>query len=135
MLLGLLYRHKVSSLRTQDDMLAAYKKEFEEAIDDDLNIPLALGVLWKMVKEERSADIYKLALDFDRVLGLSLENAKDSEAKEEEAVPADIVELCEKRRAAKAAKDYAGADALRAEITAKGYIVTDTKEGYKVVKA
>ena len=65
-----LYQHKMSNATTDPARIAAYREEFVNAINDDLNIPLALGVLWQAVKEEKSKDIYALALDFDRVLGL-----------------------------------------------------------------
>ena len=134
-LLSLLFKHKSSNVATDKDLLESYEKDFEEAIDDDLNIPLALGVLWKMIKENESKDIYELALKFDKVLGLSLDTAACDEEEPREDIPAEIVELCERRKAAKANKDYAGADALRSEIAAQGYTVVDTKDGYKVTKA
>ncbi len=134
-LLSLLFKHKSSNVATDKDLLESYEKDFEEAIDDDLNIPLALGVLWKMIKENKSKDIYELALKFDKVLGLSLDTAACDEEGPREDIPTEIVELCERRKAAKANKDYAGADALRSEIAAQGYTVVDTKDGYKVTKA
>ncbi|MDE6550078.1 MAG: cysteine--tRNA ligase [Clostridia bacterium] len=134
-LLTLLYKHKVSGVATDKNVLSAYESEFIEAIDDDLNIPLALGVLWKMIKEDKSKDIYELALKFDKVLGLSLDKAADSSEDKAQDIPGEIIALCEKRKDAKASKDYAGADALRSEISDKGYSVIDTKDGYKVVKA
>ncbi len=134
-LLSLLFKHKSSNVATDKDLLESYEKDFEEAIDDDLNIPLALGVLWKMIKENKSKDIYELALKFDKVLGLSLDTAACDEEEPREDIPAEIVELCERRKAAKSNKDYAGADALRSEIAAQGYTVVDTKDGYKVTKA
>ena len=134
-LLSLLFKNKPSNVATDKDLLESYEKDFEEAIDDDLNIPLALGVLWKMIKENKSKDIYELALKFDKVLGLSLDTAACDEEEPREDIPAEIVELCERRKAAKANKDYAGADALRSEIAAQGYTVVDTKDGYKVTKA
>ncbi len=134
-LLSLLFKHKSSNVATDKDLLESYEKDFEEAIDDDLNIPLALGVLWKMIKENKSKDIYELALKFDKVLGLSLDTAACDEEEPREDIPAEIVELCERRKAVKANKDYAGADALRSEIAAQGYTVVDTKDGYKVTKA
>ena len=134
-LLSLLFKNKSSNVATDKDLLESYEKDFEEAIDDDLNIPLALGVLWKMIKENKSKDIYELALKFDKVLGLSLDTAACDEEEPREDIPAEIVELCERRKAAKANKDYAGADALRSEIAAQGYTVVDTKDGYKVTKA
>ena len=97
-------------------------------------MPRALGILWKAVKEPKSRDIYDLALDFDKVFGLSLDQAKPEEQPKTDA-PAEVVELAEKRVAAKKEKNYALADELRAQITAAGYTVTDTKDGYVLNKA
>ena len=131
-LLSVLYQHKTSDKTTDQSVLEAYKKQFDEAINDDLNIPLALGVVWTMVKEPKSKDIYKLALEFDKVLGLSLDKAAPAE--EEQDIPEDIKELAEKRYQAKKQKDFATADALRAKISEQGYAVLDSKDGYKIVK-
>lgn len=133
-LLGALYQHKTSTAKTDEKVIKAYKDEFVEAINDDLNIPRALGILWKAVKEQRSRDIYDLAMDFDKVLGLSLDQAKPEEQPKVEA-PAEVVELADKRAQAKKDKNYALADELRAKITALGYAVMDTKEGYVLGKA
>lgn len=132
-LLGALYQHKTCSAKTDESVIKAYKDEFVEAINDDLNVPRALGVLWKAVKEPKSRDIYDLALDFDKVLGLSLDKARPEEQPKVEA-PAEVVALAEQRVAAKKEKNYALADELRAKITAAGYQVTDTKEGYVLSK-
>ncbi len=133
-LLNVLYQHKTSDAKTEESVIKAYKQEFVDAINDDLNVPRALGVLWKAVKEPKSRDIYELALDFDKVLGLSLDNAKPEEQPRTEA-PADVVELAQQRVVAKKEKNYALADELRAKIAAKGYTVTDTKDGYVLNKA
>lgn len=133
-LLGALYQHKTSNAKTDESVIKAYKDEFVEAINDDLNIPRALGILWKAVKEPKSRDIYELALDFDKVLGLSLDKARPEEQPKTDA-PAEVVELAEKRVAAKKEKNYALADELRAQISAAGYTVTDTKDGYVLNKA
>ena len=133
-LLAVLYKHKTSQTKTDDDKIEDYKKQFADAINDDLNIPLALGVLWKAVKEPASRDIYDMALDFDKVFGLSLDKARPDETAPAEEIPQEIIELAQKRADAKKAKNYAEADALRAEINSRGYSVTDTKEGYSVTK-
>lgn len=135
-LLGALYQHKTSPKSTDEEKLARYKKEFEDAINDDLNIPMALGVLWKMVREEKSKDIYKLALDMDKVFGLSLDKAKAVESDEAESdTPDEVTALVNERSEAKKAKNYALADEIRAKISALGYAVTDTKDGVKITKA
>ena len=54
-----------------------YKKKFLETINDDLNIPLAMSIIWEIIKSEKKSKQYaELLLDFDRVLGLDLKNSK-----------------------------------------------------------
>ena len=131
-LLNTLYAHKISSNSTDPQLLAQYKKQFDEAINDDLNIPLALGVVWTMVKELKSKDIYALAIEFDKVLGLSLDKAQPTE-EEQADIPEEIQKLAEERFEAKKRKDFATADALRAKIAQLGYSVLDSKEGFKLI--
>ena len=102
-----------------------YEQEFLQSINDDLNMPKAIAVVLKMLKEERSQDIYKALEKFNQVLGLNLD---------EEDVPEDIKNLAEKRWQAKLSKDWATADSLRGELDAKGYVIKDSKEGYQILK-
>lgn len=132
-LLNVLYAHKTSNATTEQSKLDAYKQEFQEAIDDDLNIPMALGVLWKMVKEEKSKDIYAMVLDFDKVLGLSLDKARPAEEEKIDA-PDEVIQLAESRKQAKKDRNFALADEIRAKITELGYSIMDTKDGYKLTK-
>ncbi len=126
-----LAQHKASSAKTDEAKLEKYKADFHAAIEDDINVPLALGILFTAVKEPKSKDIYELALYFDKALGLSLD--KLPAVKEETIViPDEVADLIEKRKTAKANKDYALADQIRGQITALGYNVMDTKDGVKV---
>ncbi|MBQ3234959.1 MAG: cysteine--tRNA ligase [Clostridia bacterium] len=126
-----LLKHKNSSAKTDASVLEKYKKEFIEDIGDDLNVPSALGVLFTMLKEPASKDIYDLALDFDRVFGLSLDKIEE---KTESDIPAEIIEKAEKMQSARLEKNWAVADALRAELGELGYVVKNTKEGYEITK-
>ena len=91
----------------------------------------SLGLLFTAVKEPKSKDIYELALYFDKALGLSLD--KLPVPKEESVdVPEEVMALVEKRKQAKKDKNFQLADEIRAEITALGYNVLDTREGVKV---
>ena len=132
-LLSALGAHKVSNEKTDDKIIEKYKNDFYEAICDDINIPLALGILWTMVKEKPSKDIYNLALDFDKVFGLNL---KDAKVEEEEApaieVPDDIKLIAEQRWQARLDKNWAKSDELRAVLDSKGYLVVDSKTGYTI---
>ena len=103
----------------------SYQKEFEEAISDDLNMPNALAVAIKMLKEERSRDVYETFMKFNKVFGFTFDK---------EDIPADIKELAEKRWQAKKERNFALADELRKEISDKGFEVKDTREGYEINK-
>jgi cysteinyl-tRNA synthetase len=98
------------------------------ALQDDLNTPAAFGALFTVVNRKAGeAD----AASFDRALfalGLDLHAAAAPKA----AVPAEITVLAGKRWAAKQAKDWAGADVLRKELTAAGWSMLDGKDGYKL---
>ncbi len=133
-LLNALYAHKVSQAKTAPEVIAKYEKDFEDAINDDLNLPLALGVLWTMIKEPKSKDIFDLALKFDSVFGLNLKDAHENLEEVNKDIPEDILAIAQKRFDAKKAKDFATADALRNELKEKGYSVLDSKDGFKVVK-
>ena len=86
---ALLDEHKNSSLKTSEEVINKYRTEFIDAVSDDLNVPLALGALWKMLKEQPSVDIYREALDMDSVFGLSLsrEIKQSDEIPENENLP------------------------------------------------
>lgn len=132
-LLETLYKHKVSKEDLPSEKLDNYKAQFFAAVNDDLNLPLALGVLWTMAKENPCKNIFQTALEFDRVLGLSLDKAAPQK-KDSEPVPQNVIELANQRLAARKAKDWAQSDKLRDEIAALGYKIADSKDGYTVEK-
>ena len=111
-----------------------YRASFKAAVEDDMNVPLALGVLFTAIKEPKSKDIFELATEFDAVFGLDLSGAALPEKEAEEPVPENILALSEERIAAKKAKNYALADELRNKITELGYSVVDVPGGVKLKK-
>lgn len=98
------------------------------ALSDDLNTPGALGALFSLIhQKETRADVAA----FDRVMfafGFDLTAAPASKA----AAPAEVTALAERRWAAKQAKDFATADALRKELTAAGWSMLDRRDGYSL---
>ena len=116
---------------------AAAKVKFNTAMDDDLNTADALAAVFELVKEINtlSADASRGALEtaaaaFDEltgVLGLVYNRRTDE-------TPAEVLELVQKRADAKKAKDWATADAIRAQLAEMGWNVEDTPQGPKVVK-
>ena len=119
-----------------NNIIEEYKKKFLETINDDLNIPLAMSIIWEIIKSEKKSKQYaELLLDFDRVLGLDLKNSKKYlESKEKIQIPEDIKELIEERKKAREEKNWQLSDLLRDQIKEKGYIVKDTKEGMTIDK-
>jgi cysteinyl-tRNA synthetase len=106
-----------------------YMDRFNDHINDDLNMPRALALTWELVKSDLPPSTKKATiLEFDRVLGLRLAEWEPVE----EEIPAEILELAEKRQQARAEKRWADADALRDEITAAGYMIEDTPEGPRI---
>lgn len=125
-------KHKNATDNLDEEKLNKYIEEFNSDVGDDLNIPSALGVLWTMLKEPASKNVYETALQFDKVFGLSLDKVKEEKAE----IPQDIIEKAEKMQLARKEKDYATADAIRNELASLGYIIKNTKDGYEIdVKA
>jgi Cysteinyl-tRNA synthetase len=125
--------HRDGHEKTDENKLKEYKEEFLEAINDDLNVPMALGVLWKMLKEPKSPDIYQLALDMDKVFGLDFDKLPEVE-KTESDIPEEIKEIAEKRLVARKEKNWAESDRLRDELKNHGYSIKDTSSGYELNK-
>ncbi len=127
---SLLLKHKSAEQKTEQSVLEGYLAQFKANIEDDLNVPGALGVLWTMLKEPASKDIYSLALEFDKVFGLSLSDYK--EEKVSLVVPEDVKAIAEERFAARKNKDWAKSDELRDKLSSLGYSVKDSKDGYEL---
>jgi len=113
-----------------------YKQRFLEAINDDLNMPIALGIVWEIVRnEKKSKQFAQLLLDFDNVLGLDLKNAKQYIQRQSNfTLPENISNLLEKRKLARQMKDWELSDKIRDELKELGYNVKDTKEGMTLEK-
>ncbi|MGV8018651.1 MAG: cysteine--tRNA ligase [Ignavibacteria bacterium] len=115
------------------DEALKYKTKFHESINDDLNIGEGLAILWDALKNNALNDSDKvlLANEFDKILGLDLNKI---EAEKPDNVPEEIIGLANKRKEAKAAKDFKLADELRQQIKEKGYELLDKKGGEFEIK-
>lgn len=107
-----------------------YQNKFKEYIEDDLDTPRALALLWDVMKDENMSDGDKKAtiLDFDKVLGLGFENIKT------EIIPDEIMKLAEERELARKNKDFKLSDKLRDKINSLGYQIEDSGGKYKINK-
>lgn len=114
--------------RAEDRLDMERHKAFLTSINDDLNMPQALAVVWDAVNSGISPG-QKLALlaDFDRVLGLRIANVGS-----DLHVPPEVEELVEQRRKAREARDWKESDRLRKAVFEQGFVVEDTPHGQKV---
>jgi cysteinyl-tRNA synthetase len=116
-----------------------YRERFEEAMNDDLNTPLALSVLYELITEtnkllaenklsaEEAKKILGLWKKMNKVFGLLIK-------KEDTKIPKEVIKLADARKQARLDKDFAKSDEFRKEIEKLGYIIEDEKEGYKIKK-
>lgn len=125
--------HKGLNNDIKEELLKDFENRFMEAINDDLNMPVAISIVWELAKYSvKSNKIYELIMKFDSILSLDLNKVKKDNKNVE--VPNEILELLEQRKKARESKDYALSDTLRDKIKEKGYIVKDTKEGQEIEK-
>ena len=125
-------KHKNSgNNEVNDSEIKEYENKFHEAINDDLNMPAAMGIVWDVIKkEEKSIQFANLILKFDEMLGLDIKNSeKYLNSENKESVPDEILELVEQRKQAKKDKDFEKADRIRNEINKKGYNIVDKANG------
>ena len=124
-------KHKEGTEEVSQEEINALKNRFLEAINDDLNMPVAMSVVWEVVKNPKKSKAYQeLLLDFDRVLGFDLEHY----VKEEKTLPDEVQKLVTERNLARENKNWAESDRLRDILIGMGYTVKDSKEGTLVEK-
>lgn len=110
---------------------AEFEQKFLDAINDDLNTPEALAVMWNLIKGSYFTSAKAATLSkFDKILGLDIKKYLGKKEK----IPADVQELLNKRAAVRAAKDWQKSDELRKKIEKLGFFVEDTSQGQKISK-
>ncbi len=125
-----------SDLHKDGSDAAHYLSRFAERVNDDLDTPGALAVVWELVKDESVSNAAKVEAlnEFDKVFGLNIHAARESTAVAITDLDAEIQALLEKRETARKEKNWEEADKLRAKIDSKGFELKDTPEGVKVQK-
>jgi len=118
----------ISEIKDDKKINKDYLAEFEKAINNDLDMPSALAILWKLVRDKKAQGKIKTIKKIDEVFGLDLLK------KEKISVPSEIKKLAEEREKARKGKDWKLADELREKIKTKGWKVDDTEEGHKIRK-
>lgn len=129
-------KRKVLDLRKEEhkgnDKTKEYGSEFLKVINDDLNTPLAMQVVWRTLDDFDFSPKPKLALleKFDEVLGLGIKDFKEEHLE----APEEVINLLEERESLRKQKRWAEADIVRGRIKEKGFIIEDTPEGARLRK-
>ena len=124
--------HKNGNQDINDKTIQEFEERFHKAINDDLNMPAAMSIVWEVIRSDvKSAKLAKLLLKFDTVLGLKIDQMPKNNNAE---LPKEIKQLVEQRNIARENKNWAESDRLRNELQTKGYSVKDNKEGTEVSK-
>ncbi len=110
------------------EVSSLYQNKFKAFIEDDLDTPQAVSLVWELLKDIdiSNADKKATLLDFEQVLGLGLKDLR------EEIIPEEVKQLVTAREEARLNKNFKLSDELRAEINALGYEVKDTESGQKI---
>lgn len=119
----------------------SYRAKFHAAINDDLDTPKAVALMWEIVKDSSLTPGDKVATlkEIDSVLDLGLSDEPSDVVRElgimaKDDIPADIAELLEQRELARTVQNWDESDRIREELNFKGYVVEDTPNGQKISK-
>lgn len=126
-------KNQISTLKTEDgrtvlseekeQKVEMYRMKFMEAINNDLNTPAAMAVVWEVIKSNiPSGDKYDLIISFDEILGLKLSENKNSTSE----IPESIQILMDEREELRKNKKFDEADSLRKQIEDAGYKISDS---------
>ncbi len=118
----------VRNLKNDKKQNSKYVKEFEDAINNDLDIPKALQVLWALVRDKKAVGKINVIKKMDEVFGLDLLK------KEKIVIPSEIKGLVNEREKARNQKNWKKADEIRDKIKKLGYLINDTGDGAKLLK-
>jgi len=118
----------ISDLKDDKEINTKYLKEFRDAMDDDLNTPEALAVLWKLVRDKDAKGKIGTIKEIEKTFELDLLKEEKIE------IPNEVKKLIKEREEMRKKKNWEESDNLRRRIEKEGYLIDDTSEGTKVKK-
>ena len=130
-------KNKISNIdnsgEANESLIKEYQDKFKSALENDLNTANAITLLYDVIKSSLSGKSKRYLInDFDKVLSLDLLKGKEVDS----SLKGYIEDMIEKRRIAKANKDFTEADRIREELLSKNIVLKDTREGtiYEILK-
>jgi len=125
------WQEKGNSKRKDNGSAKEFKNQFRKYLEDDLNIPGALAVVWDLTKSSLPfATKLNLVFDFDRVLGLKLKEETERGWK----IPKKVEFLVKKREKLRREKRWLEADRIRLEIENLGWMIRDGEDGPLILR-
>jgi len=118
----------ISDLKEDKEINTKYLKEFRDAMDDDLNTPEALAVLWKLVRDKDAKGKIETIKEIEKTFELDLLKEEKIE------IPNEVKKLIKEREEMRKKKNWEEADNLRRRIEKMGYSIDDTGEGTRIKK-
>lgn len=119
---------------TIEEMRDIFEQEFHRAINDDLNMPLAMSIVWEVAKCPTKSHIFAdLLKKFDTVLALDIDRKPENNILTQD-IPQELIELAEQRIKARNNKEWAESDRIRDIINSKGYTIKDNKDGSYILE-
>jgi len=115
-----------SEIKDDGKINKKYLEEFENNINDDLNMPQALAILWNLIRDQKADGKYKTIEKMDQIFSLDLFK------KDKLEIPQEIEKLVQEREQARKDKDWNKSDQIRKQIEEKGFRVEDTPEKSEV---
>ena len=123
-------KHLAGTEDVEEEVINDFEEKFHSAINDDLNMPIAMSVVWDVVRyPKKSKALANLLLKFDSIMGINIDKEE-----EREEIPEEIQKLLEERKIARENKDWELSDKIRDIIKEKGYIIKDSQKGMIVEK-
>lgn len=118
----------ISELNDDKKINSEYLKEFEDAMNDDLNTPKALSILWSLLRDKLAYGKVRTIKKMDDIFGLNLLK------KEKVEIPLEVEKFAKEREKARKDKNWKKSDELRNKINKLGFIIDDKPEGYEIKK-
>jgi cysteinyl-tRNA synthetase len=115
-------RRLTTQLEDDSTVNQEYLDKFTEAINDDLNTPQAIAILWELLRDTSATGKYQAVEKMDKVLALHLLK------KEQLDIPEEVQKIAKERQTAREKKDWTTSDKLRDQIQELGYKIKDMKD-------
>jgi cysteinyl-tRNA synthetase len=118
----------ISELKNDKRINRKYLNQFNLAVNNDLDTPRALSILWKLIRDKKALGKVHTIKEMDKIFGLDLLE------KEKVEISSDLKNLIKERENARKEKNWQKSDQLRDKIKSLGYLIEDTPEGQKIKK-